>query len=91
MIPDSPAVKATDESRASDPLKVPPDSADQNETCVTVSVAATSSQMMLALFVAAPAEAAPKLACFRVVSVAAFDVPAEPGSPVWSFTQIVVR
>jgi hypothetical protein len=82
----SPAVTATDDASASEPRKFPADEASQNEMCEYVSDAATDVHEMSAEFVIAPPEAAENVTAVRSVSVAAFEVPAEPGSPVWSLT-----
>jgi hypothetical protein len=66
---------------------VPPEDASQNDRCEYVSAVDTLVHVRSALVVMDPAEAAENVACWRLVLPAAFEVPADPGSPVWSFTQ----
>ena len=86
MVNVSPAVTAFAAARSSEPRNVPPELAVQNEMYEYVSVVDTFVPTVSAEFEFAPAEAAAHVPCFLVVSAAAFAVPAEPGSPVCSFT-----
>jgi hypothetical protein len=83
----SPTATVRAVSRASEPRNVPAVVADQKETCEYCSAVLTFVQAMSAEFVIDPDDAAEHVTAFRVVSVAAFDVPAAPGSPVCNFTQ----
>lgn len=60
--------------------------ASHSEMCEYVSDVETSVQVMSASDVTVPDDDAPTVADLRVVSPAAFDVPASPGSPMWSLT-----
>ena len=66
---------------------VPPELALQTLKCVHVSVAATEVQLSAAFEAFEPLAAEAHVACLRVVSVAALEVPAEPGLPVCSLIQ----
>lgn len=81
----SPAVSARELASATDPRNEPATDASQNERCETVSFAATAAHVIAAELVIAPPDAAENVTATRSVSVAAFDVPDAPGSPVWSF------
>jgi hypothetical protein len=83
----SPIATVRETARSSLPRNVPPDVADQNETCVYVSAVPTFVQLTSAEFVIEPDAAAEHVTATRVVLPAAFAVPADPGSPVWSLTQ----
>jgi hypothetical protein len=83
----SPIATVFDAVSALEPRNVPAELAVQNETCEYVSAVLTLSQTTSAFVAFAPAEEDANVACCRVVLPAAFDVPAAPGSPVWSFTQ----
>jgi hypothetical protein len=83
----SPTATVLETARSSEPRNVPATDADQNETCEYVSAVDTDVQATSAEFVIDPPDDAEQVAAVRVVLPAAFDVPAEPGSPVWSFTK----
>ena len=74
-------VTALEEFNASEPRKVPPLEADQNDTCDRVSLAA-AVQVTAALFVIVPPDAALKVTACRVVVPDTAVVPALPGSAV---------
>jgi hypothetical protein len=63
---------------------VPPDDALQALKNAASWVPAMFVHVNTAEFATDPPDAAAHVACLRVVSVAAFVVPAAPGSPVWS-------
>jgi hypothetical protein len=83
----SPIATVLETARSSEPRNEPADVADQNETWLYVSAVLTLVQLTSAEFVIDPDDAAEQVTATRVVLPAAFDVPAEPGSPVWSLTQ----
>jgi len=82
----SPAVTDFDAVNAFEPRNVPAVDADQNDTCVYVSVVDTDVHVTAADVAIEPPEAAANVVDCRVVFPAAFDAPAEPGSPMCSFT-----
>jgi hypothetical protein len=73
-----------------EPRKFPLLDASHSVKCVNVSVAATDVHVMSASLVIAPLDAAAIDTVFRVFSVATLVVPADPGSPVWSWMYTVV-
>jgi hypothetical protein len=78
----SPAVTDFDAARSSDHRKFPEVLASHALMWVYVSVVLTLVHVSAASVAIDPDDAAANDACLRVVSVAAFDVPAAPGSPV---------
>jgi len=82
----SPAVTAADDDKAPANKQLPAVEASHNDQCVYVSVAATFVHSTVADDDIEPLEAAENEINLRVVSVAAFDVPDSPGSPVCNFT-----
>jgi len=82
----SPAVTAAEEEREPDHKQFPVEALSQSDQCVYVSVAATLVHSRVAEEAIEPDEAADHETDFRVVSVAAFEVPASPGSPVCNLT-----
>ena len=82
----SPLITARDTVNADDPKKFPADAASQYDTCEYVSDVETEVQLISALDVTDPPDAAANVAACREVLPAAFDAPAEPGSPVCNFT-----
>jgi hypothetical protein len=79
----SPFTTARDAVKAKLPRNVPAEDADQYEPCVMVcDPPAHDARVAVPVCVADPADAAGKAIAGRVVSPAALDVPAEPGSPV---------
>jgi hypothetical protein len=85
----SPIPTVFDAVRALEPRNVPDVLAVQNETCEYVSAALTLNQTTSAFVAFAPPELEANVACCRLVLLAAFDVPAAPGSPVCSLTNTV--
>lgn len=86
----SPAVTAADDDNAPDHKQLPALALSHNDQCEYVSVAATFVHSSVADVAIDPPDAADHDAALRVVSVAAFDVPSSPGSPVCSLTYVVV-
>lgn len=86
----SPAVTAAEEERAPDQRQLPEEALSQSDQCVYVSVAATLVHSIVAEEASEPDEAADQETDLRVVSVAAFEVPASPGSAVCNLTYVVV-
>lgn len=81
----SPLTTLLDDVRAAERMKFPLLEASHIEMCVRVSVAVIDQLVGEADRLIDPPDAAEKLALFRVVFVDAFAVPADPGSPVWSW------
>jgi hypothetical protein len=81
----SPFVTDFDADRAPDCRKFPAVDASQIDTWLIVSDPADHEVHETADAADDPADGAANVSCFRVVSAEAFDVPADPGSPVCSF------
>jgi hypothetical protein len=82
----SPAVTVADEDKPPANKQLPAVKESHNEKCEYVSVAATFVHSTIADDDIEPPAAAENEILLRVVSVAAFDVPVSPGSPVCNFT-----
>jgi len=79
---------AFDADKAADHRKLPAEEASHTEMWEIVSVVVIDQDGLVPVNAIAPDEAAAKVAWERVVTAPAFAVPAEPGSPVWSFTYV---
>jgi hypothetical protein len=82
----SPAVTAAEDDNAPDHKQLPAEALSHNDQWLYVSVAATFVHSSVADEANDPLDAADHDTDLRVVSVAAFDVPASPGSPVCNLT-----
>ena len=82
----SPAVTAAEEDKEPDHKQLPAVELSQSDQCEYVSVVETLVHSRVAEEASEPDDAADHETDLRVVSVAAFEVPASPGSPVCNLT-----